>query len=695
MRVVSCRFFLIGLALVFLAGSGQAANRRLYLLSQYSWGEKTGFYLDFEGTDLAKLPLILGLGSGAEWKFTSHTPGFQFDREYAVRVVIEPQQARLELDGAKVGELALAWKPYSGPVTVDDQPEWARDPGDWLAVITAAKVTVTRDGQTAATEAFDFERLAGAAAALRFFEPSLPQNRALDTRSGDTLTAEVKFRFLRNDPRPLAPFIDRFGQARHADYPTKVKDEAELKADLAAEDAELANLPPAPDFDEFGGYLKSPWKETGTGFYRVAQHDGKWWLISPAGNPCFYQGICAVPGQTWETTPVTGREYLYEWLPPHAGEFAGAWAKNQWGVQDGTEYCCFYAVNLARKYGAEYMAKAAERAYRRLRALGLQGGKWGCGVDLSSTPVLHRWGTPNLVNHPDVFDEAIVAKFKQDLAAQITPHLKNPRVVGWSLGNEYDEHIKRAEVKTLLAMERSTPGKRALVDYALKEFYGGDLGQLAAAWRGPATMIEAVYGAALQPPDEDVERLRCYYEDRYWATAYRLVKEIDPNHLYLGSWIVPGWWESEEDWRISTRHCDVVGYDHYARQFADERLTRLLAEGKKPALCGEFSLPAWYEGTRGFGRYPTWSRDEQEATDLHRQWVQDATANPYCVGLIWFLYRDQPLTGRGPGKGDRLVIGEHYAFGIVTETDRMKWTLAKGIRETTQQAAAWRLGGKP
>lgn len=690
MRLVS-RLALAFLTLLLLVGSAHAANRRLYLLSQYNWGAKTGFYLDFEGTDLAKLPLILGVASGTEWKFASHTPGFQFDREYAVRAVIEPTRAWLELDGVKVGELDLPWKPCAAPVTVDDQPEWARDPGDWLAVMTAAKVTVTRAGQTAATETFDLQRLAGAAAALRFFEPSLPQNRPLDTQPGDTLIAELKFRFLKNDPRPHAPFLDRFGQARHAAYPGKVKDEAELRADIAAEDAELAKLPPSPDFDQYGGYLKSPWKEQPTGFYRVLQRDGKWWLVSPAGNPCFYQGVCSVPGQTWETTPITGREHLYEWLPPHEGEFAGAWAKNQWGIQDGTEYCCFYTVNLIRKYGPDFVARATERATRRLQALGLQGGKWGCGVDLSSTPVLHRWSTPNLVAHPDVFDPAVVEKFKQDLAGQITPHLQNPRIVGWSMGNEYDEHIKRDEVRQLLAMTRVSPGKQALVDYALQELYGGDVAKLAAAWKGQGGTVAALYPLALQPPDADVEKVRCYYQDRYWATAYRLVKELDPNHLYLGSWIVPGWWESEEDWRLSTRHCDVVGYDRYSRQFADERLERLLKEGGKPVLCGEFSLPAWYEGARGFGRYPTWARDEEEAAELYRQWIKDATANPYCVGTIWFIYRDQPLTGRGPGRGDRLVLGEHYAFGFVTETDRIKWPLARAVRETNLQAAAWRL----
>jgi len=44
--------------------------------------------------------------------------------------------------------------------------------------------------------------------------------------------------------------------------------------------------------------------------------------------------------------------------------------------------------------------------------------------------------------------------------------------------------------------------------------------------------------------------------------------------------------------------------------------------------------------------------------------VKAAATNDYCVGVIWFFFRDQPLTGRGPGRGDQLVYGEHYAFGM-------------------------------
>jgi len=142
---------------------------------------------------------------------------------------------------------------------------------------------------------------------------------------------------------------------------------------------------------------------------------------------------------------------------------------------------------------------------------------------------------------------------------------------------------------------------------------------------------------------------------------------------------------------------DLEGLMHFyadrdSRSFINDSLARFMRETDKPVLCGEFSFPPFYDGQHGFGRYgPVHAKDDAEAGELYRKWVRDAAANPYCVGLGWFTYRDQPLTGRGPGRGDRLVIGEHFAFGLITETGRPKWDLVRRMREANLAAALRRL----
>ncbi len=128
--------------------------------------------------------------------------------------------------------------------------------------------------------------------------------------------------------------------------------------------------------------------------------------------------------------------------------------------------------------------------------------------------------------------------------------------------------------------------------------------------------------------------------------------------------------------------------------FADDKLLALFRETDKPVLCGEFSFPPFYDGERGMGLYGAiHATTEADAGARYARWIKDAAQNPYCIGAFWLQYHDQPITGRGSGKGDApvLVLGEHYAFGLVDITDRPKWPLIRRVRAANLSAVAQRL----
>ncbi|MCZ7600591.1 MAG: hypothetical protein M5U09_26655 [Gammaproteobacteria bacterium] len=135
----------------------------------------------------------------------------------------------------------------------------------------------------------------------------------------------------------------------------------------------------------------------------------------------------------------------------------------------------------------------------------------------------------------------------------------------------------------------------------------------------------------------------------------------------------------------------MIGYDRYSPVFADERLLRLIDAAGKPILCGEFSFPATYRGMRGFRVYASANAPDDAASgEMYASYLDAAVKNRYCVGTLWFTWRDQALTGRGPGHGERVVYGEHYAFGVVDTCDRPKWELVSRMREANLTAAARR-----
>lgn len=680
------------------AVSGQgAAEQRFWLASQHDWTAKHGFYLNFECKRregealcrLADLGLFLGVTDGVAWRFVRVEASWETGREYAVRARLGPAESALWVDGAPAGVIAGGFRPAGGALWAAQIPDWANAPAEYRIVQTA--LTVQAEGGEPLTR--EFVGRSGVAPGLAVF--GTDERMALDWSAPPGRSVELTARFRIDKPialRDVAPVVDRYGQCRAASWDGKITSDEDLRASVAAESARLVTLPPAADRDAYGGWTAAGWKEDGTGFFRVVRRDGFFWLVSPEGNPCFYTGINTMPALTWERTPVAGREFLFAELPPREGPWGAAWSRDAWGAKDG-DYVCLYTANLIRKYGGEaWEERATQQAIARTRAWGFcGGGKWGSPPGLVATPVLHRGGVPVLAGHPDVFDPEVCRVLRERLAAQIEPRRRDPWVLGWSLGNEMDEVIRSDEVRRILKLGAETAAKRAFVDHAVDTLHKGDAAALASAWKTTAQTRNDLYRQPLEAPADALEALRQLYAERYYDVIYKTFKQLDPDHLYLGFWLTIGWWENEQDWFLISRHCDVIGYDRYALVFADERFARLMQAVDRPVLCGEFSFPPTYAGERGFGRYGTHVQTEAEAGEHYRRWVRDAASTPWCVGSIWFHYRDQAITGRGPGSGDQLVYGEHYAFGVVTETDLPKWDLVSRMRAANLQAGRWRL----
>jgi hypothetical protein len=271
------------------------------------------------------------------------------------------------------------------------------------------------------------------------------------------------------------------------------------------------------------------------------------------------------------------------------------------------------------------------------------------------------------VKHPDVFDPAVRKQIVELLRQQIEPRKNDPWLVGWSIGNEKEEDISADEVRAILKMPDKVPAKRALLAFDKS--------------------------ATPQADGDVIEKLREFYEGAYYKFLYTTVKAIDPNHLYFGNWVTPNWWENEADWKLDSANCDVVGFDWYSRNFNSDPTGRLISSSDKPALCGEFSFPPTYNGDRGFGVYGVHSTGDADAGRIYAQWMRDAARNPDCVGVCYFEYRDEPLTGRGPDNSrNALVVGEDFAFGLVDVTDRIKWDFADQVRRANLSAAAVRFG---
>jgi hypothetical protein len=544
------RFRMLRLVICWVAclASAGAANT-FYLANQGDWPGKRGFYVSLEcrhagdeSCRLQMMKLVMGVADGEEWRFITAQPEWQFDRSYKLKAVITGNDARLWLDGKEVGSSAGGFAPLDRDLTLNEMPIWDSSAADYLVFVDS--VGISSGGRTKQVCFPESARPMG----LVVFDSQSPRRVAWRTQAGQPVTLDAEFRLVkRPDIASLAPYIDRYGQCRYADWPGKIRSDDDLRKSVDDEDVRLRKMGEVTGYDKYGGCLAAGWTEKPTGFYRITKRDGFWWLVTPEGNPCFYVGLCTVSPEPWESTLITGRESLFESLPPKTSL---GWIKNAMGEKSACDYLAFAGPNMMTKYGQNWKYKLDNVARRRVKTWGFSGvGKWGELKGMPVVPVLNRGGVPNVVDHPDVFDPDVRAKFEEALRKQIEPRLNDPMVVGWSLGNEIAEIIKATEIEQILGEAEPSPIKRALVDHALN-LCSGDAEKLAASWKQTAATADGLYAASLKAPAEDVERLRQFYASSYYEFIYRTVKKIDPSHLYFGFWVVPGWWENESDWRV-------------------------------------------------------------------------------------------------------------------------------------------------
>ena len=387
------------------------------------------------------------------------------------------------------------------------------------------------------------------------------------------------------------PFIDRFGQYRHSDWPEKVRDAAELPADLARENAEIDASPRPTSWDRFGGWKGGPLLRA-TGHFRTEKVNGKWWLVTPEGRLFFSTGVDVLRNNTdssdgskhpdWHETPV----------PPDRMMAYPDW-------------------NLRIKFGKEdYLSDYYLFCQRRL-------GAWGLNT-------IGNWAAPELLVSARVPYVACVLENARGVK-------KHGKFRIYDLEDPEFEKNMRAAIRAKFA-ENSSAGamlRRAARDPLCIGFFVDNELQFQ-KWIPEA-------GAEKAAPLLDL----------YFRVCKEELSRAAPGKLYLGSRFV-GFRQAGVLWNAAAKHCDVVSVNAYANSIAN--ISRKIMSGgvEKPILLGEFHFGCIDRGMFKASLCPV--GDQTERGRSYARLVEGALAHPLFVGCHWFQWRDQPLVGRGDGE---------------------------------------------
>ena len=170
-------------------------------------------------------------------------------------------------------------------------------------------------------------------------------------------------------------------------------------------------------------------------------------------------------------------------------------------------------------------------------------------------------------------------------------------------------------------------------------------------------------------PEAELAAFTRHFADRYFDVIRSAIRKAAPNRLYLGCRFA---WSCPAAWKSAAEHCDVVSVNIYGLLPQKDQIKYVAG---KPLLIGEFHFGALDRGSLSAGLVPT--VDQRDRAEHYKAYVRAALASPQIVGAHWFLWADQPLTGR--------FDGECYQTGLVDVTDRPYPEMVAAMRELAKE----------
>lgn len=495
------------------------------------------------------------------------------------------------------------------------------------------------------------------------------------------------------DPEGFLPFIDRFGQYKHAHWPGKTLSVDDLQQQAKEEDRELSANPNPAYFNKYGGWKDGP-KLNATGYFRVEKYNDAWWFVDPKGRLFWSHGVGVVNAAT-ATTGTTDRENYFEWLPekdtPYGAFYssAGRASHGYYQTLAKRETYNFTASNLYQKYGQNWKQEFDRVTHARIKSWGMNSLGVASDKQLTmqgKTPYTETvWVTDTKKieasngywgKFHDVFDSSFRTQLQKSLSNR-QHTVDDPWLLGFFIENELSWGTEGSLAIATLASPADQPAKIEFLK-DLKTKYK-TINKLNQVWGTQHASWNSLL-ASIETPDkvkawEDILLFYKKIVKTYFSTVQNELKKIAPNALYLGCRLA--WANSDTVIHTAAEYTDVISMNKYQYNVTNVGLP----EGvDKPILIGEFHFGSLDRGALHLGVVEASSQSNR--AELYTEYVNSALLNPYIIGTHWFQYAEQPPTGRGDG--------ENYNVGIVDLADKPFPELVKSIREVGERMYTFR-----
>jgi agarase len=410
---------------------------------------------------------------------------------------------------------------------------------------------------------------------------------------------------------------------------------------------------PVSQHDLMGG-----WKQISAEakLYFYTKHvDGIWWLINPAGNAFLSKGVNHI-SYTGDQSPALARS-------PY-------WFFTMKEYQQSNVWADVVIKNLKQWNFNTIGAHSTPSLFVKEMPYTIM-------LDIC----FNTGGDKRNGFLPDVFDEDFKRKVLYTIKTKCEEYKNDIYLLGYF--SDYELHWGEDEKShtSLLINYLFLPANSAGGKYAnsfLQEQYT-DIASFNEAWGLNLGALEDIttvkeFPASQKRKEDEAEFLK-RVAAQYFKTCSEALKEVDPNHLYLGCRFRGK--VKEPVLNALTEYVDVVCYNNYDAEPPRIELLRIFDITKKPVLLSEFSFKSADSNLPNSVGAGTAVDTQADRAELFESYVTNMMELPFMVGYHWYQYTDQPAEGTAEG--------ENNNYGLVNLKDEAWKELTDTITKTNEK----------
>jgi hypothetical protein len=384
-------------------------------------------------------------------------------------------------------------------------------------------------------------------------------------------------------------------------------------------------------FSSYGGWAEQ--QAEGTGFFRTQKIDGRWWFVDPDGYLFFCTALNSI---RWGSTKDRGVT-----APP---VFESRWGDPQAWADETVGFLRTNGFNVVGAWSDPSLLKTEQKKPQA----------WTTVIYMMY-PFGRRYGAKSNENNMQFPNRCIpifAPEFEDFCKVRATENIteemiNDPTLLGYFVDNELP--WREDALTRYLSLEKSDINFQKALEWVTKE-------------KGLDARVVDIDTLKASLTDDERGKFLGHIARRYFDIVSRVLKDRDPNHLFLGSRLHGQAIRLKPVFEILGEYADVISVNYYHRWTprTSELKNWSTWSGDKPFVISEWYVKgedSGYTNTDGAGGVV---KSQTDRGRFYQNFTLGLLESKSCIGWFWHTYRDTKDLPKGSNKGFLSVRYESF-----------------------------------